>query len=336
MTSRVCRLIVSLCGGWLALSAPTAAQRVSFEVVGSVSTSAEVVRVSGTHAYVAAGQTLSVFDVKDPAAPKLTSTLKFTDIVHSIATAGSMVYLANGLPGLAIVDASRPDFPAVVGSYRTPGEAYRVVVSGTRVLVSNRMSGVEIIEVSNVSKPTSVGAYYTDGYTRDVAVAGSVAYIVDSTDFAVVDVSKPESAAALSIQQMAVTPTTISVPQTGPAAQGGKTAYLLGGDVLQVFDVSDPARPKTVTTYKLPARAQAAAVEGSFAYVAAGADGLQVIDLSDRAKPAVAGSYKTPGPARDLALAGALIFIAVGRAAGDKSNATGTFPPGILILRRGA
>lgn len=308
-----------------------AAQALNMDVVGVIPGPAEMVRVSGSSAYVAAGQTLSVFDIANPAAPTRKGVLTLPETIHALTVSGSLVYVANGLHGLAIVDPSRPEAPAVVGTIKLPGEAVRVAVTGTKALVANRMSGVEVIDVANPARPAQLGSHYTDGYTRDVAGAGAVAYIVDSsTDFALVDLSKA-APTEISRQESGTTSTIVAV--MAPATASGATmAYIVGGGVLQVYDVSNPSAPKKVASPKIADQALAVAFQGSLGYIAAGSNGLQIVDVADPRNPKTVGFYKTAGAARDVAVAGPLILVAVSGTKGG--SASGTSPPGVYILRQ--
>lgn len=317
---------------------PLYAQSIKLEEVGTISERADLVRVQGAFAYLGSGQKLSVVDVTNPSGPKLRGTLTLPGTVYAIALSGSVAYVANGLSGLAVVDVSNPDAPSVLGSVKTPGEALRVGISGTKAAVVNRMSGLEVVDVSNAAKPVSAGSFYTDGYARDVAVSGSLAYLVDSsTDLSVIDLSAPGPPTGVSTQTLGGATENVVASSS---AQGANTAYVMGRGVLQVYDMTKPAAPAKVTTYKIPGGAQpcgappcaALAIQGSLAYVATGPEGVQIIDFSDSAKPVLAGSYKTAGPARDVAVAGPLVFVAVG----DAKPAEGTSAPRarVLILRR--
>jgi hypothetical protein len=333
-------ILLLACGALLPWSGVALhAQTLKLEQVGTISERADIVRVQGTYAYLGAGQKFTIVDVADASAPKTRGSLTLPGIVSSIALSGSRAYVANGLSGLAIVDVSNADAPAVTGMFKTPGEALRVGlgVGGTKAAVANRMSGLEVVDVSNAAKPVSVGSFYTDGYARDVAVLGDHAFLVDSTtDFAIVDLSKP-GLPSLSTQTLGEPSDNVVVE---PSARGANTAYVMGRGMLQVYDLSNPAKPVKLTTYKIPGPpprcgappCASLAVQGSLAYVATASDGLHVIDFSDAAKPAVAVSHKTAGPARDVTVAGSLVFVAVGAATSGSGNASSG--AGVVILRR--
>jgi hypothetical protein len=298
------------------------AQSATFESIATVPIAADLVRVSGTYAYVGAGRTLTVVDIRDPSVPKTRGSVTLDEPVYGLAISDSKGYVANGLRGFATLDLSNPDAPKVIGALKTPGEAIRIALTGTRALVANRMSGVQVIDVSTAQTPVAIGSYYTEGYARDVAAAGNLAYVVDSTrDFAVVDVSKSGEPKSLSTQGLSGQTALVAV-RPPRASTEGPNVYVLGGGVLQVFDLASPSTPQTMTTLKISERSQAIAIDGAVAYIAAGPDGLQVVDLSNPRGLVLTGSYTKSGAVRDVAVANELVLIVAAA------------PPGVHILRK--
>jgi hypothetical protein len=293
------------------------------------------------YAYVAAGPTLRIVDVTDPASARTVGTFKFPERVWAFTVRGSLAYIAGDWLGLGILDVSNPSAPRLRGSFKTVGQAWGVAVSGANAVVANQMSGIDVVDVSDPDKPVSLGSYFTDGYARDVAISGSLAYVVDQpTGFSILDVSKSGPPIELSTQQSAQVPLTVTVSQSpGSAAASPKIVCVLGGrgllsggGPLQIYDVSNPAAPVKVTSYSTPGRAQRIKLWGSLVYVADGPEGLQIVDLSNPDKPSIADSYKTVGPARDVAITDSLIFVAVGETSQSADPARGG--AGVLILRR--
>ena len=82
------------------------AQTLKLEHVATIPERADILRVNGSHAYLGAGQKLTVVDVTDPSKPAVRGTVTLPGPVQGIALADSHAYIANGLPGLAIVDVS--------------------------------------------------------------------------------------------------------------------------------------------------------------------------------------------------------------------------------------
>ena len=76
------------------------------------------------------GGGIVVFDVANPARPRLVGSLELPDTVEGITLHDGLAFLAVGEAGLWILDLSDPTAPAVVGSVDTPGTALRVAVDG--------------------------------------------------------------------------------------------------------------------------------------------------------------------------------------------------------------
>jgi hypothetical protein len=93
-------------------------------------------------------------------------------------------------------------------------------------------------------------------------------------------------------------------------------AVLIGGGLLQIYDLSKPVAPVAAAQFRLPSgRPVRVTLSGHDAYVADARDGLQVVDLSTPSTPVLAGGFKSTQPGRDVAVAGAFVYLAVGAGA---------------------
>jgi hypothetical protein len=308
-----------------------AAQTLQFTQVGTIPGPADLIQVDGERAYVAAGHTFTIIDISNPAAPKRGGTHTFPERIWGFRVVGSTAYVAADFYGLGILDVSNPAAPMLQGALKTPGQAKSVAVFKTQALVSDHMSGVDHIDISNPAKPVSLGSFFLDGYSRDVAASGHMAYAVDApTGVYVFDLSKPGPLDAVSSQQTATAPGSIELSDPS-AAEGPQIAVLLGGGLLQVYDLSNPMAPVKAGTHKTSGvRSSRVTLKGKVAYVPDLADGMQVVDLSRPATPRVIATYKTASPVRDVAVAGPLVYVVVG------PPAHGNIPAGggeVLILR---
>lgn len=320
------RIAVLSCWGTMLafVVAPAAAQSVTLSPVGSLPGPAELVRVQDGRAYAVSGKTLTIWDLSNPAAPRRAGSYAFPEKIWGFRVIGSTAYVAADFFGLGLLDVSNPAAPVLRGSFKTPGQAKSVALFGSKALVADHMSGVDYIDVSNAAKPVSLGSIFLDGYAKDVVVAGSLGYAVDApAGLYVLDLSKEGPLEQVGTAQSAAAPAFIEIADM-PA--GGPTlAYLVGGGMLQVYDVSSPTAPVKVSTLRMPGRPARAVWKGALAYVAAGAEGIQIVDLSTPATPKIVGAYKTPGPARDVAVDDTYVYVAIS-AGEDKGQ--------VLVLRR--
>jgi hypothetical protein len=84
----------------------------------------------------------------------------------------------------------------------------------------------------------------------------------------------------------------------------GKRAYLAGGKVLTLFDLSDPASPRREGQFEFADKIWGFSIVGSLIYVADDLAGLAILDVSDPAKPRLRGTLKTHGQAKAIVIFG--------------------------------
>lgn len=114
----------------------------------------------------------------------------------SMHVAGSFVYVARTaieLPPrgeLLVIEISDPASPAHVGTFADLQWAYGVSAEGGYAYVADYSEGLKILDVDMPSRPSLAG-HYDEGYSvyQDVVVEDGLAYIADSFDVRVLDVS---------------------------------------------------------------------------------------------------------------------------------------------------
>lgn len=301
--------------GILTFSVSASAQAVKFTPVGSIAVRGDMIRVDGGRAYLTAGNTLTILDISNPAAPKQLGAYDVPDRIWGFSVAGSRAYLACDLHGVEILDVSNPAKVTRAGYYKTKGQAHSVEISGKRALVADHMLGVAYLDISNEAKPVLLGSVFVEGYPRYVAVFDSLLYAVDSpAGFYVAD---PSSAEPLDPIGAIQTPDAgfgriISIGVSDDT-KGPKIAVVSGGRVLQIYDVSKPSAPVLVSTFATPGKGPRLSMKGRMAYVADNEEGIQVVDVSAPSRPRIVNSYKTAKQAIDVAVVDSLLFVVAGR-----------------------
>ena len=334
----------------LSVAGTAAGQAMTFSHVGSIPGPVDLVKAQGQFVYVAAGKTLVVYDVSNPATPKRAGEHTFPEKIWGFRVVGARAYVADGHSGLGMLDISNPTALVLISLFKTPGQAKNVSVSGNKAVVANHNSGVDIIDISNPAKPTLLGSTDLDGYARDVATLGSHAFAVDNpSGLYVFNLAGGNPLEPITTLQSATAPQQVEVGEIA-AAPAARIAVLAGSEPydplrslrlqagatprpgsLQVFDVSNPATPVLAGAYPTSGGGRRLALKGSLIYVANGPEGLQVLDVSTPSKATVVGSYKTPAPARDVAVAESLVFVVVG---GLHQGSTSQNDGEVVILRQ--
>jgi hypothetical protein len=296
------------CGIAFGLAAASAsAQSIAFTQVGSIAGPADMLRVQGTHAYISAGRTLTIYDLASPAAPKRLGAYTFPEEIWSFRVNGSYAYVGANFFGLGILDLSNRSAPVLAGSFKPPGQAKTAAVFEGKALIIDHMEGVVLANISNMAKPVGAGSFFVDGYARDIVTAGSHAYAVDSpTGFYVFDLSGSNPLEPIATLQSGTGLRTVEI------SDAAKLAVLVGGGTLQPYDVSNPAKPVKLAPFRTPGGAQRVALDGRTAYVADAREGLQLVDFSNSSAPAIVGGFKTAAPARDVAVSGPHVLVLVG------------------------
>jgi len=323
------------CTACLLTTAAGAAQSAAtspLEQVGVISEAADSVALSGHHAYLVTGRTLTIFDIANPGTPRRAGAYTFPDKIWAVQVVGPLVYAAVDKFGLGILDASDVSAPTLRGSLKTPGQSKSVALTGTIAMVADHMSGVDFIDVADPAKPVSLGEFFLDGYARAVSASGTIGAAVDTpTGLYVFDFSKPGKLEPVAALQTADRPGNVKLSDP---AQGLRVAVLIGGGSLQIYDIASPATPVKGVTFRTPgARAQDAALVGRLAFVADGSAGLQVVDLETPSKPRIAGEFKTAKPARPVAANEALVLVAVGTVEVGPAGSAVADDGQVLILR---
>ena len=269
------------------------------------------IAVSGAMAYVLYNDTLSVFDIGNPAAPAKKGTCYLNEVqsgygsMQNIIVSGDTAYCTgavNGIPPFAktvfiTIDLSQPDKPVEIGHSEMPSESSdgslsnpggALFVSGDHALLAAGQNGLKVMSIADPAKPAVAGRFTMPARTRAVALGDRKAYVSDADNgLYIYDLSNPASPVLQS--------TTPEVRAAEAMALAGGMAYLAGEAGLQVVDVRDPLAPVPRGDCNTTGSAVSIAIADNFAYLATGADGLQIADLSNPDQPRIEGHYDTPG-----------------------------------------
>ncbi len=115
----------------------------------------------------------------------------------------------------------------------------------------------------------------------------------------------------------------------------GTRAYLAGGKVLTLFDLSDASSPRRQGQFEFADKIWGFSIVGSLVYVADDLSGLAIVDVSDPSKPRLRGTLKTHGQAKAVVVSGTkalLVDHMDGLALVDVSDAAKPKPAGSLFL----
>ena len=221
----------------------------------------------------------------------------------STAIARKGVYLYTcGWSGMSVYDISKALEPRQI--WTNPGirGGRQMRIAGNLLYLTARENGLWILDLSEPSKPKVLTRFDTTELATGLAVAGKYAFITERIyGTEILDCSNPKNPRHAGfirggeIQSAAV---------RGNLLFGGSWG---GGSVI-VWDISDAARPKLLSTFRLNGFGDGVAVSGNLLYAATGmhaksgpeatrphnGHGLEIINFADPRSPKRLGHIRFP------------------------------------------
>lgn len=261
--------------------------------------------IVGSYAY-AYSDHLSILDVSDPTQPREIGVHELPFWSLDVELVDHLAYVAYSIipgtgGGLIIFDVSDPTQPRQLGEYRLgSGYVTGVRVSGTRAYLFT--DDVLILDVTDPTHPRRLGAVNTPGDARGADLVGNTLYLADgSGGLQIIHVLDPNQPRVIG-----------AYPTLAPEGTllFGEYMYLVEGDAVHILDLTDPAHPQWVGTYRpilpgldRPRIRDMAAVEG-YLFLATDIEGLRVIDVSDPRWPQGVGQLAFGSGLFTVAVAG--------------------------------
>jgi hypothetical protein len=278
------------------------------------------------------------FDISSPKNPVLLDSLNGLGNVRQIEVQDGFAYVTSREEGLFIIDVRNPKKLAKATHYDTLELATGISVSGSLAAVTNRQYGIELIDISDPLKPHFIEMLRT-GEAQSVYLKDKLAFVgVWGTRKVVIcDVSNPKKPFIISEVPLdgygdgVFVRDNLCFAATGHHASGmlinEKSDQTFGkGHGLEIIDVSDPKKPKTLSRLKLPVFYQRfidmwdVKVTGNFAFVGDTHAGLLVVNISNPNKPFFVGHVTLPettfrgekvnGPVGGFAIGKGVVYVA--------------------------
>ena len=261
-----------------------------------------VIRVQGKYLYSIGtnNNTLSIFDITNPAAPAFMSSTSADSLggaysPRGLFVGGKYAYVLDKLPNgtLSIIDISNPSAPKQISVIVTggAGQNFDVTVAGHYAYVT--MSNiVKVFDISNPYAPVAVASVAAGGNAPGYAkVQGKYLYYVGyfSSFLGVMDLTNPALPVLLATTTVAAHPGDLQV--------SGRYAYVASNDNgnISVVDISNPSLPITVNTISLGSDvAQSTTISGRYLYASVG-HGVDVVDINNPPAAAQIASLSIPG-----------------------------------------
>lgn len=269
----------------------------------------------GNMLFAGVGPRLYAFDVSSPMKPVLLGSLGGFDNLRQIRVRGRFVYVVSRETGMRIVDASDPARMRIRSRYDSVEFATGIEVAGDVAFLSERIYGVEAVDVSDPDRPAHIAlrktpesqsCRYRDGYLYSGEWGAGLVSVFDARDMRrfgkVAELPLGGFGDGVEIDGRYLYCSTGHDSRhrgvDGDMAQGA-------GRGLDIFDISDAAKPRHVSRIDFPVFKPRNAdfwtprVADGFAFCCDSHNGLFAVDVRDPAHPKLADRLCIPMTKKD-------------------------------------
>ncbi len=292
--------------------------------------------VEGDTLYVISGSALKICDIQDRSSPQRVGVLGNLGNLRQIVVQDGIAYITARADGLFIIDARQPTKPKLLCHYDTIEVATGIAIEGRLAFVACRSCGVEIVDVADPSRPVHLSTIRT-GEAQSVVARGRYLYtgVWASSELVVTDITNPRQPRITAKLQLDGYGDGVDVQgnycyvatghhsQERPKRKPGDPGFGHGHG-LEVFDLTNPAKPRFVSRIKLPPLYSlgmdmwSVTVADKYAFVADTFNGLFIVDVSDPSRLRIVAQRQLPyinarrrfSPVGGFALAKDFIYVA--------------------------
>ena len=271
-----------------------------------------------TLAHIADGKGgIQTIDVSEAKSPQWLHRYAFGGTAYGLDVVGAAggartVYIANGVGGLKTLEFTTPydgiltenlSLPTNAGNFNNPLEAARC----TKIRVRDGYAFVATetgMFVVDLAANTIVAHIPTAASVSDIALHEGYTYLC-AESLIVVDSRVPRQSRIVSQRDMRGSAHRVVINANSPTH--AYVAALEGG--LHIFDITEPAMPRSVGNYPTQGNATGVALTGKRAYLLDNGVGVAAINITEPNKPKLEGIYKDDAVLIDAQASGSHLYL---------------------------
>ncbi|MEO7910062.1 MAG: hypothetical protein ABIV47_10470 [Roseiflexaceae bacterium] len=270
------------------------------------------VAISGTLAFLADGQALTILDISDRALPVCRSHLALppASSIAAIEVRDNYAYLALNNSsehdtGLQIVGIQNPDNPVLLGSYQAASANNLAIVENLVYLPT--VNGLYILDVTDPTAPSLQNTYMAGVVFSSLLVVGDRMYVhIGGAGFDILSLADPIHPVRLGGFYEG------EIPYYGFDVVGDRAYVIRPNRGVEVLDVSNPNNPLLIGTYTniVDGNAQTLSIRvvGNTLYIAG--TKFEIYDVSSSTTAVLLGSYDPPGFGYNMRVVGNSAYLA--------------------------
>ncbi|MDC7240901.1 MAG: hypothetical protein PQJ50_11120, partial [Spirochaetales bacterium] len=241
----------------------------------------EQIRVSGSYAYVAAGE--GGFHIMDISVPQKPQSIGFLDQkgVVDVYQGEDYLYLASGAEGFQLVNIEEPTRPYTVLSRVTPA-AVSIAGRDNLVYLADSLQGLQIFDITDRQNPQRLSSLL-ELKASQLELEGDLLYAAGGdSGLSLLDISNPYN------------PRTVNVLDETPVydvlVREGYAYLACGEEGMQIYRVLESGEWRKVSRFD-SVDARMIQIWEDFAMIADGRGGMKVVDISRPEAPASYGIF---------------------------------------------
>jgi hypothetical protein len=247
---------------------------------------------------------LKVIDIRNPAAPRETTTCFVAGGAYDISISGDVGVVAGSLSGLNTIGLSDPARPLDLG-WLGPLSGTDQIVHAAEARDSFALCGwsshpqhVKTVSIADPTQPTPAGGCNAWEEPQDIALRDSLAYCAENYKFQVVNAARPRQPQVVGTCNLQNYVYTVSLE--------GNYAYVTDYPAAKI-DVSDPTHPTVVE--QIPCNAWSMVVRDTLAFFGGGSDGLRIWNVANLGAAHEVSSLILPQQAFAVAVTDSLVYV---------------------------
>lgn len=266
----------------------------------------------GDYLYMLQQRNLAILSLKDPDRPVVVGKLEDVGNLRQIAVRGNVAYITAREDGLFVVDVSDRTSPRLLSHYDTIEFATGIALQDNYAFVAQRWFGVEIIDISNPAKLHHVSVVRV-GESQSCVVSDGYLYVGawGECRVSICDVRNPADPKQVAVVRLNGRGDGLCVEdgllyaayghhQPG-AAQSLQDPRYGNGNGMEIFDVSNPAEPKSLSRVQFAWRyyygwpdTWRVRLAFPYAYLYHTHNGIFILDVSDPVHPKELAQIRVP------------------------------------------
>ncbi len=276
--------------------------------------------VDGNHLFLAANKAegatpdLQVYRLDKNGKPESIGNYRSKDYAHSIAKKNQFLYLVDGKFGLEVLDIRTPTKPELVSFLPLDGYSHKIAIQNNLAVVASGFQGLHLIDISKPLHPRLISTYQAypppqqsptiDNTNNNPTFGGAEDYDNQREASGGGDVN-------ITWEDLITTEGALDV-----TLQGHYAYIAYGSTGIVTVDISNPAQPVKLSTFKVQHAAESLTIERSIIYVTLGLDGLRAIDMAHPKTPVGLARFSGRCYAMDVSAFKNKVFVADGLCTG--------------------